>query len=237
MKKLLTALTLICASTSVLADGLSPANPVLRPLTQVDGEVALSGALAYGEESNDDKTWNLGLNAAYGITDDFTVRLSGLSYRFLAREGNKEGLELAADVGFHGIYDTLTDNDDDTVGYGFSLQGKYVFNEDLALNFGTGYTFWNGDIEQNKKEMFYSVGVQKNIFDNLTLSADYMYRDLRDFEQDNAYIASIGANYNLSKNMDIGLFVAKSDFDAVKNGYQSDHHLESAIGAYMQYRF
>ncbi|UAA38418.1 outer membrane beta-barrel protein [Paraneptunicella aestuarii] len=237
MKKLLTALALVCASTSVLADSLSPANPVLRPITLVDGEVAITGALAYGEESNGDNSWQLGFNAGYGITDDLTLDFSGLRYRFLAREGNKEGLELTAGAGLHGMYETQMEGDDETFGYGFDISGKYVFSDDFAVNFGAGYTLWNGDVVSNRKETFYSVGVQKNIVENLTLMANYTYRDLRDFEQDHAYSATIGVNYNLNRNTDIGVFISKTDFDTLKNGYESDSQLDKEIGMFLQYRF
>lgn len=240
MKQPLSALLLLCISSSVFAGALtsgklSPANPVERPLTLEDGEIQISGALAYGEKDNNDNEWGFGANIGYGVTEDFTIDLSGLHYRFLAREKNQEGLELAASLGWRGQLESEQNGDAD--GYGIDINGKYVFSPDFAVTFGIGHIRWDEDKLEDKKEFDYSVGVQKRIFENVTLGANYTYRDLSDFTQDNAYQLSVSANYTVMPNLDVGVFYAKTDFDFGANGYKTDEYFRKGIGAYATYRF
>ena len=132
MNELLISIALLLASSTAFAENEYPENPVLRPLTLTDGTISVSGALAWGEEK-DQRRGELNLNAAYGFTDNLTVGLGGLNYRFLARDNNEKGLELAVGLGVRGYQDST--NNGDSVGYGADLNGKYVFDKNLAMTF------------------------------------------------------------------------------------------------------
>lgn len=237
MNKYIAALTLFIASSSVIADTLSPKNPILRPLTLKEREVSLIGGVAYGEESNSDKSFAVALNAGYGVTDNLMFDLSGATYRFLERADNDYGLELAASAGIRGIYESNVNNSDDTFGLGADIFGKYVFSDDMAVHFGVGYIHWKEDVLDNRSEMHYSIGLQKRIIRNVTFSTSYTYRDLSDFVQDNAYVWQTGLTYNVDRQLDVGVFFAKTDFDTLKNGYSSDSGLETSGGVFVEYRF
>ena len=196
--------------------------------------MAISGALAWGEE-NDKSRGELSLNAAYGLTDNLTIGLVGLNYRILARENNKTGLELAVGAGVRGYYDSV--NNGDTIGYGADLNGKYVFDKNIAMTFSMGYINWDEEQLQNKSEYRYSLGVQTNIAKDWTAFANYAYRDLKDFTQDDAHNISVGLNYAYSKDIDVGLFMGYSDFDAVENGYKLENSFDRTAGLYVTYRF
>ncbi|MEW6991236.1 outer membrane beta-barrel protein [Colwelliaceae bacterium 6441] len=234
MKKSLSSIILLLASSSAFADTNYPENPVLRPLTLTDGTVALSAILAWGEEENEDRG-ELNLNAAYGFTDNLTVSLGGLDYRILARADNRTGLELAVALGLRGYQESLLNGD--SVGYGGDLKGKYVFNSDLAMTFSVGYVKWDEEKQKNKSEFRYSVGIETNIANDWTAFSNYTYRDLKDFTQEDAHSVNMGVNYTYSKNMDVGLFAGYSSFDAQKNGYQLDNSFERLVGGYVAYRF
>jgi len=234
MKKSLICIALLLTSSAVFADTEYPKNPVLRPLTLTDGTIAVGGALAWGEEE-DDRRGEINLHAAYGVTDDLTVGLGGLKYRFLARSGNNIGLELAVGLGVRGYQESASNGD--SVGYGVDLNGKYVFNKDIAMLFSAGYVKWDEEKLKNKDEYRYSVGVQANIIKDWTASARYTYRDLKDFTQDEAHAVNVGLNYAYSKSIDVGLFVGYSDFDAQENGYKIDNSFERIAGLYATYRF
>ncbi|MCO4798982.1 MAG: outer membrane beta-barrel protein [Colwelliaceae bacterium] len=239
MKKSLISVALLLASSSVYAETQNsttkyPENPVLRPLTLTDGTIELSGALAWGEE-NDDSRGELNLNAAYGLTDNLTIGFGGVNYRILARKGNKNGLELAVGLGVRGYQESY--NNGDSFGYGADLTGKYVFNKDVAMTFSLGYINWDEEKLENKSEYRYSVGLQRNIAKDWTAFANYTYRDLKDFTQDDAHKVTVGVNYAYSKDIDVGMFAGYSDFDAQKNGYKLDNNLDRAAGVYLTYRF
>ena len=53
MKKSLISIALLLASSAVFAETEYLENPVLRPLTLTDGAVSVGGALAWGEEKDD----------------------------------------------------------------------------------------------------------------------------------------------------------------------------------------
>jgi opacity protein-like surface antigen len=239
MKKSLISVALLLVSSSVFAENDSskskyPENPILRPLTLTDGTVQLSGALVLGEE-NDKSRGELNLNASYGLTDNLTIGLGGLNYRVLARENNKTGLELAVGLGVRGYQESYEHGD--SIGYGADLNGKYVFDKNIAMTFSIGYVSWDEEQLKNKSEYRYSVGVQTNIAKDWTAFANYSYRDLKDFTQDDAHSVNIGLNYAYSKNIDVGLFIGHSDFDALENGYSLDNSLDRAAGVYVSYRF
>lgn len=235
MKQQLSALMLLCVSSSVFAGALSPTNPIERPLTLADGEVQITGIALYGEEQTGDNEWGIAGNVGYGITEDLTIDFTGLRYRFLARDKNEDGLELTAGLGWRGHLES--NQNGDAKAYGLDISGKYVFNPDLAVTFGAGYIRWDEDRLNDKKEFDYSIGVQKRIFENFTVGADYTYRDLHDFNQNNAYNFGLNANYTLTPNLDVGLFYAKTNFDYVKNGYNTEDYFRKGVGAYVSYRF
>jgi len=234
MNKSLISIALLLASSTVFAETEYPQNPVLRPLTLTDGTVSLSGALAWAEE-NDDNRGELNLNAAYGLTDNLMLGLGGINYRVLARPDNKTGLELAVGLGLRGYQDSKLNGH--SVGYGADLNGKYVFNENIAMIFSLGYIKWDEEKLKNKDEYRYSVGVQGNIAKDLTATASYTYRDLKDFSQNDAHEVNVGLNYAYSKNTDIGVFTGYSSFDAQENGYKLDNSFDRIAGIYAAYRF
>lgn len=237
MKKLMTSIALLSISSFAMADQ-SPRNIVERPLTLLDSELQVSGALVYGEEHNGDDDWQLAPQIAYGITDNLSVSLAEIRYRFLAREGNKEGLELATSISYAGNLDVIGDDDDINAGQ-LSLIGKYVFSPNTAVTFSTSYVEWEEekDLGLDKSEIRYSVGLQQNLARNLTFLANYEYRDLDDFIKNSANSGSVGLNYAFTKTTDLGIFAAYSDFDPLENGYASGDMLEKAVGAYMSVRF
>ncbi len=234
MNKSLISIALLLATSTVFAETEYPQNPVLRPLTLTDGTVSLSGALAWAEE-NDDNRGELNLNAAYGLTDNLMLGLGGINYRVLARPDNKTGLELAVGLGLRGYQDSKLNGH--SVGYGADLNGKYVFNENLAMIFSLGYVKWDEEKLKNKDEYRYSAGVQGNIAKDLTATASYTYRDLKDFGQNDAHEVNVGLNYAYSKNTDIGVFTGYSSFDAQENGYKLDNSFDRIAGLYATYRF
>jgi len=233
MKKSLISIALLLASSTVFAATEYPENPVLRPITLTDGTLLLGGAFAWGEEENDSRG-EFNFNAAYGLTDNLTLGAGGLNYRVLARTNNT-GLELAVGLGVRGYHDSKINGD--SVGYGVNLNGKYVFDKDIAMTFSLGYVKWDEEKLKNKDEYRYSVGVQANLAKDWTATASYTYRDLRDFTQNDAQEVNIGINYAYSKHIDVGMFAGYSSFDAQKNGYKLDDSFERVAGIYAAYRF
>lgn len=234
MKKSLISIALLLASSTVFAETEYPENPVLRPLTLTEGTILVGGALAWGEE-NDDSRGELNLIAAYGITDNLMIGGGGLNYRVLARPDNSTGLELAVGLGFRGYHDSAVNGD--SIGYGADLNGKYVFDENIAMIFSLGYVKWDEEKLKNKGEYRYSVGVQANVAKDWTATASYTYRDLKDFAQNDANEVNIGLNYAYSKSTDIGMFAGYSSFDAQENGYKLDDSYDRVAGIYVTYRF
>ncbi len=227
-------MALLLASSTVFAATEYPENPVLRPMTLTDGTIAVGGAIAWGEEKSD-RRGALSLHAAYGLTDDLTLGLGGLKYRLLARPDNKLGLELALGLGVRGYQESAVNGD--AVAYGTDLNAKYVFDKNIAMTFSLGYVKWDEEKLKNKDEFRYSVGVQANIVKDWTATANYTYRDLKDFEQNHAHEVKVGVNYAYSKNTDIGVFAGYSSFDAQENGYELDHSFDRIAGMYASYRF
>lgn len=234
MNKSFFSIALLLTSSTVFSQTQYPKNPVLRPLTLSDGTILLSGALALGEENNDSRG-ELYLHAAYGLTDNLTVGLQGIDYRFLARPDNKTGLELTVGLGLKGYQDSKVNGY--SLGYGTDLNGKYVFSEDIAMLFSLGYVKWDEEKLKNKDEYRYSVGLQANVATGWTATASYTYRDLKGFNQNDAHEVNAGLNYVYSKNTDIGIFTGYSSFDAQKNSYQLEDNFERVVGIYATYRF
>lgn len=227
-------MALLLASSVVFAETEYPQNPVLRPLTLTDGTIALSAGLAVGEESNDSRG-SIHLNAAYGLTDNLTIGLNGLNYRVLARPNNRKGLELAIGLGGRGFNESKVNGD--SFGYGVDVNGKYVFNDNLAMLFSIGYVKWDEEHLKNKDEYRYTIGMQANVARDWTLSTTYTYRDLKDFTQNDAHEVRLGLNYAYSKDIDLGVFAGYSSFDAQENGYQLDNSFDRVVGIYGSYRF
>lgn len=234
MNKSLISIALLLASSTVFAETEYPENPVLRPLTLTDGTVSIGGSLAWVEE-DDDSHGEVNFSAAYGLTDDLTLGFGGLNYRVLARPDNEMGLELAVGLGFRGFQESKVNGD--AVAYGADLNGKYVFDKDIAMTFSLGYVKWDEEKLKNKAEYRYSVGVQANIIRDWTANASYTYRDLKDFAQNEAHEVNVGLNYAYSKSTDIGAFVGYSSFDALENGYLLDNSFDRVAGIYAAYRF
>jgi opacity protein-like surface antigen len=234
MKKSLISMTLLLASTTVFAETEYPENPVLRPLTLTDGTVLVGGALAWGEE-NGDSRGELNLNAAYGLTDDLTLGFGGINYRVLARPDNELGLELAVGLGFRDYQESKVNGN--AVAYGIDLNGKYVFDKNIAMIFSLGYVKWDEEKLENKDEYRYSLGVQANIAKDWTATTSYTYRDLKDFTQDEAHEVNVSVNYAYNKSTDVGVFTGYSSFDAQENGYNLDDNFDRVAGVYAAYRF
>ena len=239
MKKSLISMALLLASTAAFAGNQSdhssyPENPILRPLTLDDGTIAVSGALSWGEDKANSRG-ELNLNAAYGLTDNLTIGLGGLDYRVLARDNNRTGLELAVGLGIRGFQESTSNGD--AIGYGADLNGKYVFNQDIAMTFSLGYVNWDEEQLKNKSENRFSIGVQSKVARDWTAFTNYTYRDLKGFTQEDSHSVTSGLNYNFSKNIDVGMFAGYSDFDAQENGYKLKNNFERSAGLYVTYRF
>ena len=239
MKKTLLSIALILTSSAAYAGSEFPTNPVLRPLTLGDGMFAISGGVVAGEENNKNRNHGF-LNFGYGLTDDLTFSLNGLKYRVLARKGNRAGLEVAVGLGVRGYqefyYDNKTKKGDSTA-YGADISGKYVFNADVAVNFGLSYLKWDEEARKNKDEYRVNVGIQKRLAKDWTLGTHYTYRYLKDFTQDDAHEVNVNLNYAYSKTTDFGMFATYSSFDAQENGYQLDNNLDRGLGLYFNTRF
>lgn len=232
-KSVLIGLILAATTAGTSANELSKQNLVERSLTLKDSELVFSGGLFHGETGDENDT-GLALNAGYGLTDNLTVGLGGARYRFIERANDGQGLEMAFSLGAKGH---MEQNNEDVHGYGADVIGKYVFSSDFALLFAAEYVYWNHKGTDDASENRYTLGAQYQVVDNLTWSVDYTYRDLKDFNQDHAYSASTGLQYGLSKNTDVGVMFAYSDFDTEKNGYDTDSAYKRNVGAYVNYRF
>jgi len=234
MNKLLITTVFVLVPTLSYAEKKYPENPVLRPLTLTDGIVSIGGGLSVIED-NDNKSGAISLYAAYGLTDNLTINLGGVDYRVLARKNNETGLELAVSAGLRGFQKSNVNGD--SIAYGANLNGKYVFNSSLAMNFSLGLIKWDEEKISNKDEYRYSVGLQTKLAKGWTTHVNYTYRDLKYFEQNDAHVINAGLNYSFSKSVDLGGALGYSDFDAVINGYDLDNSFERSVGVYVGYRF
>ncbi|MBE0362739.1 hypothetical protein PULV_a0290 [Pseudoalteromonas ulvae UL12] len=235
MFKKVTAVLCLFVAATTQANELSDQNLVTRSLTLKDSEVKLSGNLSYAKNDRDNEVM-IGLDAGYGITDNWSINIGHTRYRFLSRGNNGLGLELTLGGGMKGVYET-TDNQD-VLGYGADLLGKYVFTDETAVLFGTQYVFWNQPSHTaNADEWRFSAGVQQQLFEHVVLSAGYTYRDLNDMSQADAHEASLSLNYAMTKQLDLAVFATYSNFDPVKNGFTADSSNKQGIGAHVSYRF
>ena len=235
MKKIILACALASLSITGLVQGEEYSqNPILRPLTLTDGTAKITGAYTYGEQQNGDSESGIMANFSYGLTDDLQIGLEGLTYSLF---DNNTGFELAINAGLRGYHESDDDLVGDSLGYGVNIFGKQVINDNLAITFGTGYTYWNEEHLDNKRENTYSVGVMTNVAKDFTLSAHYTFRDLHDFQQDNANSVTIGLNHALTANLDIGLTLHSSDFEEERNDVAFHETPEKSLGLYAGWRF
>ncbi len=234
-KSILIGLILSSVSATAAAQQLSDRNLVERSLTLKDSEVLLAGGIGYGETGSENET-GIALNAAYGVTDNFTIGLGGLRYRIIEKANPSHGLEVAIGAGLKGAMER---QNEDVYGYGADVLAKYVVSSNLAFLFGTEYVKWDHDNNSryDGSEMRYSVGALYQPIRHLTWSIDYTYRDLNDFVQSSAYAVSTGVHYSLSKSTDVGVTFEYTDFDAEQNGFDVDSAYRRNLGAYVSYRF
>lgn len=239
MKKVLIATIIASAFFTgvVAANENSERSLVKRAFTLKDGEIQVGAAIGYGE-TGDESDWGFNGGASYGVTDDFTVGLGELRYRVLARPDDSTGLELTFGAGLKGYMERAdVVGDDEVLGYGLDIAGKYVFTDQFAVTFGTEYVFWNDIGFENRKEYRYSVGALYEPIRHLTFMTSYTYRNLDDFTQSNAYDVSAGVNYTLNKQTDVGIAFNYSDFDALENGFKAEYAHKRNLGMYFVYRF
>ena len=234
MKTVLSIVALSMVAASAGANELSVANPVTRSLTLQDNEVLVTAGLAHGRTNSHDYTGVL-LGAAYGVTDDLTVGPIGLRYNLMPRAYDGTGLEITVDGGLMGYYESKQFDDSFALGAGFT--GKYVMNDDLAFTFSSHYLFWNEDERDDRSEVRLGAGAIVRVMDNLSFYADAAYRELKDFNQDNATEFGAGVIWNYSEQTDFTLGVSTTDFDPVKDGYDNDTVMETALSLSMTYRF
>lgn len=219
------------AGGHALADDSYPKNPILRPITLNDGDLEVLGALGYGKKVRGDNSTFIVPSVRYGITDNLTVGLGEITYRFFA----DDDLQLAVSAGGRGSFDSREFGD--SIGYGASIGGKKVMNDNLAFTFGVNYTYWNEDVVKDRSELDYSLGVMFNIATDWTLGAHYTLRDLRDFNQSTANELGLNLNYAFSENVDLGLFVGHSDFDERENGKVLHNSFENSSGIFAKWRW
>ncbi len=227
------AATLISATLALSAQaGEYPKNPVVRPLTLTDGTIQLTGAYAYGKQHNKDSENIFGANISYGLTNNLQIGLDGITYSLF--KDKSSGFEFATQAGLRGYFD---EKEGDSLGLGMSFIGKQIINRNFAVTFGAGYTHWDVDKQSNRSEFDYSAGFLANIASDLTLTGQYTYRDLKDFKQGHANVATIGLNYAVSSQMDIGTSFTWSDFEEEYNGKAFQETPEKMVGIYANWRF
>jgi opacity protein-like surface antigen len=216
------------------------ANPVLRPLTLPKGMLSLGGGLSYVEKENGSDDWNTFPWVRYGITDNLSVGLDGLTYRFLA----KDGFELAGNVGLRGgDYDSKDsdDNDDDTweVAASASLFGKKVLSDQLALTFGAEYIRWDSDGDRvNRHEWDYGVGVLYQFAPDWTFDASYTYRDLSNqYNADNANVYRVGLTRSFGNDFEVSLFYRHNDFQQGTGDQNYGYNYRNISGVAATWRF
>jgi hypothetical protein len=233
----LTALTMGLAiactlvSTVAYADDGYPKNPILRPITLTDNTLAVTAIIGHSTEVDGDKKWYAAPALHYGVTDNFMVGSSGLTYRVW----QNDGLEVALNTGFKGSFDS--DEFGDSVGFGGGVFGKKVINNNLALTFGVDYIHWAEDVLDDKSEVDYSLGVMFNIAPEWTVGGNYTFRDLKDFSQDNANVFRMSLSYAMNDDIDLGIYAANSDYEEVVNNHYLHDEFEETAGVFMNWRF
>lgn len=233
MKTQLLIATIISAAFAANTQAADyPTNPVERPLTLNKSTVELTGAYAYGKQHDKDHDNIFGGNVSYGLTDDLQIGLDGITYSLF--KDTSSGFELATQAGVRGYFD---EKQGDSLGLGMSVLGKQIINKNLAVTFGAGYTHWKIDNMNNRSEYDYSVGFLMNVAQDLTLSGNYTYRDLKDFKQSHANTTSLGLNYTVSSQLDIGTVLSYSDFNEDYQGLAMQETPEKLAAVYATWRF
>ena len=229
MKRL--AVTMFLSATALSVH----AAPKLTPLMLEQGEVQIGAMTLYGEEVDGSNSWTALPLVNYGITDDVTIGLTGVRYRFYDAVEDGRGLEITTGVGLHGFYEI--NNEDDAFGYGADILARYRLDPKTALLGSLDYTFWGEEGRDNRSEYQTSIGFQRQLSVRISLAGSYTYHHLEDFSENHANTYNLGMNYHWSQQTNVGLVAGYSDFDPVKNGYTSDSSFEKLVGAYISYRF
>ena len=231
--QILVSLCCVMASGSALADDNFnyPQNPIERPITLPDSMVSLSAGAGFVEELDGSDEWFIVPGVQYGVTDNFTIGLDGLTYRFY----NDDSLQLAVNGGIRGGFESegLGDN----VASGIGVFGKQVINSNFAVTFGVDFIHWDVENTDDRAEVNYDLGFMYNLSPEWTFSAGYTYRDLEDFSQSSANTYRIGLTYSYLKNVDVGLFAIDSDYEAAPYGYYVRNEVEQGAGIYVNWRF
>lgn len=235
MTKLFTVTALCVLAPFSFAQPLSDSNPVERALVLQSGEVALGAGLYYGETRSEENKFAPSFELSYGLTENLTIGPIGARYSVMQRSENKTGLELAIEGGLMGLYE-VTDADD-SFAVGVGLNGKYVFNSDVALTFESALVHWAEDSRPNRKEARVSLGSLWQLQPGFTLSASLHYRKFKDFEQDHSTAISTNLIWALSPQWDITFSAAYSDFNPLLNGYEEDVEYQQQAGVSAVYRF
>lgn len=227
---------LFCVGASQ-ANELSDRNLVTRSLTVQDNELQFGGVLGYGKNGDEDDI-GVGLDARYGLSDDWTIGLGHTRYRFLDRGNSDLGFELTVGAGLKDIYEKLGGGNVDVLGYGADITGKYVYSQDTALLFGAQYVFWNVQhTDKNADEYRFNLGVQHQVLEDVVITTNYILRSLNDMTQSTAHEASVSMNYALSRSLDTGVYLKYSSFNPQENGFTADSAYKQGVGAYVSYRF
>lgn len=228
-------LSLCCAAAtgSALADEYIdyPTNPVLRPITLPDTMVSLTAAAGYAEELDGSEEVFIVPGVQYGVTDNFTIGLDGLTYRFYHDDGLQMGVNFGVRDAHH------SDRFGDSIATGISVFGKKIMSNHFAVTFGIDFINWDEEIVSDRSEVKYDIGLIYNIAPDWTVFASYHYRDLEDFAQDSANRYQVGLNYVYSQNIDVGLFAFQSDYDEKLNGYYLHNEVEQGAGIFVNWRF
>ena len=227
---------LLLAPCAMAEQVYSDPNPVTRSLVLQDEEAVVIAGVGYGESHNGESITTPLIAFAYGVTDDVTIGPLGVRYRFNAFDSaSMPNLELAAEGGLMGFYESKDFGDSYAVGAGIS--GKYRVSTELALTFGTHYAVWLEDERDNRSEIRADVGVLYQVHPKLTLFAQGEYRELNDFNQDNSMNATMGGIWNVSRRSEITIAVNYDDFEPAKDGYEDDTLSECMMGISYTHRF
>lgn len=237
MKQTLLSCCLLLLVPGAMAEqAYSDANPVTRSLVLQNEEAVVLVGAAYGETHNSENITSPLIAFAYGVTDDFTIGPLGARYRFNAfGSGSMPNLELAAEGGLMGFYESKVFGDSYAVGAGIS--GKYRVSPSVAFTFGSHYVSWLEDERDNRSELRANAGVLVQVHPKLTLFAQGEYRELKDFAQDNAVNASVGGIWNTSRRSEVTFAVGYDEFDPAKDGYDDDTMAECMMGVSYTYRY
>jgi len=221
----------VSLSTQVMADDGISKNPVLRPIVMNDGGIEVTGVVGHMKKVNGKEESFAIPGIRYGITDNLTVGVEGVSYRFY----QDDGLELGANVGFRNSFDT--EEHGYSIAYGAAIFGKKVINNDFAINFGIDFVHWEEEKLDDADEIDYHLGFMYNIAPDWTLSAAYTYRDLDGFSQSHADVYMASLSYAYSDDIDVGIFAIDNNFKQQLNGRYVHNEIDQGAGVFVNWRF